>query len=169
MKKVLLSITLASCLFITGCGEKKVELEKNISDNINIDEKGAALVCVSDNDYTELEYVIGSKYVVWVDKEKKVTKIISSEIISSSDKTKLDEFENYLSENHEIASQYDGYEYDIKREKNKVTSRVEIDYSKFDLQKFDEENDSVNSSDINLTLDSVEKKYVSLGAKCTRK
>ena len=76
MKKLLLSITLASCLFLTGCGEKKVELEKNISDSIKIDEKDAALVCVSDYDYTELEYVIGSKYVVWADKDKKVTKRI---------------------------------------------------------------------------------------------
>lgn len=169
-KRKILALLVICIILVTGCGEtKKKELETSISKSINIDEKGAALVCTTDYDYNELNYVIGSKYVVFADKDNKVTKISSKEVIVSTDESKLDEFENYLKENHEAASQYNGYIYDVKREKEKVTSSVTIDYSEFDLEEFASENKDLGKEDMEFTIDSIEAKYVSLGATCSRK
>ena len=169
MKKRNIIFTLVGIsLVLTGCGEsKKEDLEKNISDNIKIEEEGAKLVCTTDYDYSDLNYTLGSKYVVFADDKDKVTKVISTEIISSNDKSKLDEFENYLNQNHDAASKYNGYTYTINREGNKVTSSVTIDYKEFDLSKFLSDTESDDKDE--LTLDSIEKKYVSLGAKCNKK
>lgn len=154
---------------LTGCnGTSENKLETNISEKINIDDNGASLVCTTDYDYTELKYVLGSKYVVFADDKGKVTKVISREIISSTDEAKLDEFENYLNENHTAALQYNGYSYNVKRENQQVVSDVTIDYNEFDLKKFASENEGTNI-DGDLTVDSIETKYVSLGAKCERK
>lgn len=167
-KKIAIIFMIMICFIISGCeAEQKVTLDTNISDGINIDDDGAKLICTIDMDYTEYNYTLGSKYVVFADKDNKVTKVISSEIINSSEEEKLDEFESYLNSNHDLAMQYNGYTYNIKREKDKVISEVTIDYSEFDLKKFIEDNKSTNSEE--LTIDSIEKQYVSLGATCTRK
>ncbi len=164
----LLLIVINICI-LTGCDDTpKKELETNISESIKIDDNGASLVCTTDYDYTELQYVLGSKYVVFADDKGKVTKVVSREIISSTDETKLDEFENYLNENHTAALQYNGYSYDVKRENQQVVSDVTINYDEFDIKKFASENEGANI-DGELTIDSIEKKYVSLGAKCERK
>ncbi len=164
-KTLLILITI---ILMTGCGsEKKEKLDKNISKTINIDEEDAKLVCTTDYDYTELNYTIGSKYVVFADDNNKVTKVVSEEIISSTDKDKLDEFESYLTENHNAAVQYSGYDYNVKREKNKVISDVTIDYSEFNMKQFTEDNK--DAIDEELTLDEIEEKYVSLGASCSKK
>lgn len=170
MKKKILSIILViGCILFTGCEDtSKKELNTNLSETINIDDNGASLVCTTDIDYTEYDYTLGSKYVVFADKDGKVTKIMSSEIINSNDSTKLDEFEDYLNKNHSAAIQYNGYNYDIKREKTKVISTVSIDYEEFDLKTFIKDNEITNQEEV-LTIDSVEKQYVSLGAECTRK
>lgn len=169
MKRCFYLLLIITCIFITGCEDtKKVELETNISESIDIESTGAALVCTTDYDYTELEYVIGSKYVVFAEDDK-VTKIVSREIIVANDSTKLDDFESYLNENHDAAIQYGGYTSDVKREDNKVISDVTIDYSEFDVKKFAEDNEAVDSDMTKLSVDDIEKQYVSLGAKCTRK
>jgi hypothetical protein len=168
MKKLYLSFIAIGLLLLTGCEEsKKEKLETEISKNINIDTEGAKLVCTTDYDYSELNYTLGSKYVVFADDKDKVTKVISGEVIYSTDKTRLDDFENYLNQNHDAAAKYNGYTYNVEREKNKVTSSVTIDYSEFDMKKFLDDNESTDKEE--LTLDSIEKKYVSLGAKCERK
>lgn len=154
---------------LTGCDNtEETELETNISEKISIDDNGASLVCTTDYDYTELKYVLGSKYVVFADDKGKVTKVVSKEIILSTDEAKLDEFENYLNENHTAALQYNGYSYNVKREKQQVVSDVTIDYNEFDIKKFASDNEGANI-DGDLTVDSIETKYVSLGAKCERK
>lgn len=168
MKKLYLSILAVSLLVITGCEEKKEKkLDKNISENIKIDgEEEADLVCTSDYDYSDLDYVIGSKYIVFGD-SKKVTKVSSVEIITSNDKKRLDSFEDYYNQNHDIAAKYNGYTSDVSREKDRVISKVNIDYNEFDLKKFYEENETNNKE--TLTIDSIKKKYESLGATCKKK
>lgn len=170
MKKRILSLILiVGCIFLTGCEENsKEELNTNLSETINIDDNGAALVCTTDIDYTEYDYTLGSKYVVFANKDGNVTKIMSSEIINSNDSSKLDEFEDYLNKNHSAAVQYSGYSYDVKRESKKVISTVSIDYEEFDLKEFIKDNEITNQDEI-LTVDSVEKQYISLGAECKRK
>jgi hypothetical protein len=159
-----------SILVLTGCeSTSNKELTKDISSTINIDEAESKLVCTTDYDYEDLGYVIGSKYVVWADKDSKVTKVVSEEIIESNDTSKLDEFEEYLKSNHNTAQSYGGYTYNVKRENNRVTSDVTIDYSEFDSKKFVEDNKDVGKDDAELTLDSIEAKYVTLGAECKRK
>ena len=168
MKKILSIVMLTTCILLTGCGEQaKKELDTNLSKSIKINEEGAKLVCTTDYDYTNLNYVLGSKYVVFADSNNKVTKVISKEIIQSYDEDKLKEFEDYLTQNHSAAVQYNGYDYNIEKKKNKVISTVEIDYTEFDIKKFYEDNEK--KADTNLTIDSMEKQYVSLGAECKRK
>lgn len=171
MKKFNLFLLLVIApLIFTGCTEEeKKELETDISKEIKIDDTGASLVCTTDHDYTELNYVIGSKYVVFAEDDNKVTKIVSKEIINSTDQTILDDFENYLNENHNVAIQYGGYTYDVKREEEQVISNVTIDYSEFDIVKFAKENDSVEDDIKEMTVDELEKQYISLGAECKRK
>ena len=168
MKKLCISILAISLFIITGCEEKKEkELEKNISETIKIDgEDEADLVCNSDYDYSDLDYVIGSKYIVFGDK-KSVSKVSSVEIISSNDKKRLDSFEDYYNQNHDIAAKYNGYTSEVNRENKRIVSKVTIDYNEFDLKKFYEENETENKDD--LTIDSIKKKYESLGATCKKK
>lgn len=169
-KYLILPIVFIGIIFLTGCNEKKeTKLETDISSTINIDDKDAKLVCTTDYDYTELKYVIGSKYVVFADDDKKVTKVISEEIIQSNDEDKLNEFEEYLNTNHNAATQYDGYSYKVDRKDNKVISDVTIDYSKFNFKQFAEDNKDSNAMTEAPTLDSIESEYVSLGATCKRK
>lgn len=168
-KKILSMVMVIIFLLITGCKEKQIkELSTSISKDINIKEDGAKLICTTDYDYTELNYTLGSKYVVFADEDGKVTKIISEEIIESTDESKLEEFESYLNKNHDVAVQYKGYTYDVKKEDNKVISDVTIDYSEFDAKKFISEND-LEDSIKELTIDSIEKKYIALGATCNKK
>ncbi len=168
-KKIISTITIVSCILLTGCSEvKEKELNKNLAESIDIDETDAKLVCTTNYDYTELNYTLGSKYVVFADDKGNVTKIVSEEIIESNDEKKLEEFESYLNKNHDVAVQYKGYTYDVKKEDNKVISDVTIDYSEFDMDKFIKDN---GNEDLikDLSIDSIEKKYVSLGATCNKK
>ncbi len=169
MKKLTKIAIVFSLFLLVGCGEKKVELEKNISSTIDIDDKEAKMVCYADYDYSELDYVMGAKYAVFADGENKVTKVISREIIESNDGAKLDEFETYMSENHDAAKKYGGYDSNIARSSNRVTSDVTIDYTYFDMEQFTEDNKGNDKVKIELTLDSLESQYVSLGATCERK
>ena len=168
MKKVITTLLVTTSILLTGCGNNKnKELDTNLSKSIKINDEGAKLICTTDYDYTDLNYVLGSKYVVFADENDKVTKVISKEVIQSNDESKLKEFEDYLVQNHSAAVQYNGYDYNIDKENNKVISSVEIDYTVFDIKKFYEDNDE--KADSNLTLDSMEKQYISLGAECKRK
>lgn len=169
MKRKLILVLLMSIFLVTGCEEKKIELTKNLSSTIDIDDKDAKLVCTTDYDYTELDYVIGSKYVVFADNDGNVTKVVSREIIESNDQEKLDQFEEYLNENHTAASEYNGYEPKVVRTANRVTSDVTIDYEQFDMEKFVEDNVEVGKDIKVMTIDKIEKQYVSLGATCEKK
>ena len=168
MKKIISILVIISLILLTGCGkDKKEKLDTNLSSSIKIDDTDAKLICTTDYDYTDLNYVIGSKYVVFADKDNKVTKVISKEVIQSNDKDKLKEFEEYLNQNHSAAVQYNGYDFNVEKESNKIISTVEINYNEFDIKKFYEDNEE--SANTNLTIDSMEKQYVSLGAECKRK
>lgn len=167
MKKNIIILLFVICL-LTGCEDgKKKQLDKNLSSSIAIEnEENAALICTMDYDYSDLNYVLGSKYVVF-GKDNKIDKIVSKEIISSYEKDKLDQFEDYYNQNHNTAANYNGYEYDLKRTDNSITSTVSIDYNEFDLKKFLSDNES-NDSIKDYTIEGVEKKYVSLGAECKK-
>ena len=170
MKKYISLLLIVGLVLLTGCETTSNKaLTKDISSTIEIEDEGAKLICTTDYDYEDLGYVIGSKYVVWVDKDQKVTKITSREVIESNDSSKLDEFEEYLKTNHTTAQSYGGYTYNLDRKNNRVTSDVTIDYNEFDTTKFAEDNKDVGKDDTTLTLDSIEAKYVSLGAECKRK
>ncbi len=168
MKKNKLLLSLFIICLLTGCGEsKKKQLDTNLSQSIKIEnESEAALICTMDYDYSDLNYVLGSKYVVF-GKDNKIEKIESKEIISSYEKEKLDQFEDYYNKNHNAASNYNGYEYDLKRTDDSITSTVIIDYKEFDLNKFLSDND-IKDSEKDYTIDGVEKKYISLGAECKK-
>ena len=97
MKKKLLTVLLIMIgITLSGCEKTETDLNTKLSETITMDDSGAKLVCTTDIDHTEYKYTLGSKYIVFADKDGKVTKIISSEIINSTDENKLKEFDCYF-------------------------------------------------------------------------
>ncbi len=166
-KKILILLFICICT-LTGCGKKEKELlPTDLSKNIKIDEKDAKIVCTADYDYNDLHYVTGAKYVVFADKDNRVTKIVSREITKSTDKSILNNAETLYQDNIDKMESYGGYSYNIDRNKDSITVDMTIDYAEFNIKKFKED----TKSDINdePTIDEIYKSYVSLGLKCEKK
>lgn len=168
MKKKIF-ILLFICLFVlTGCKEQEKKLlPTDLSENIEIDDKDAKLVCTADYDYNDLHYVAGAKYVVFADKDNKITKIISREVTKSTDKSILNNAEALYQENIDKVESYGGYSYEINKDKDSITVDVTIDYTEFNIKKYKEDNKSDISDEP--TVDELYKSYVSLGLKCEKK
>ena len=102
-----------------------------------------------------------------------VTKIVSREIIAlgTDDKDALEQYKAAFEDDHKIPSQYDGYEGKVTTEGRQIISDTTIDYTKFNLKKFVEDNDLDASFDPDdeLKLDNIEARYVSLGSVCEKK
>lgn len=168
MKKKILMILFICIFILTGCNKKEDELlPTELSKDIDIDEKGAKLVCTADYDYNDLHYVTGAKYAVFGDKDNKVTKIISREITKSKDKSILNNAETLYQENIDKIESYGGYTYNINKDKDSITVDVTIDYTDFNIKKYKEDNKSDLSDEP--TIDEIYKSYVSLGVKCEKK
>ncbi len=176
MKKRLFIGIMISSIILTGCGDKeeKVDLKEDISDTIQIENSDEAkLICTKDAVYDDYNYSVGAKYVVFTDDEDMVTKIVSREIIAlgTDDKDALEQYKAAFEDDHKIPSQYDGYEGKVTTEGRQIISDTTIDYTKFDLKKFVEDNDLDASFDPDdeLKLDNIEARYVSLGSVCEKK
>ena len=176
MKKILLVGILMMSIILTGCEKDKKEptekLDENISDTIEIENSDdAKLICTSDNVHDDYNYSIGATYVVWADDDNKITKIVSREIFTSTDDDMVDEYKEFKEEDEKIPLTYDGYETKITKKDKQIITDTTIDYSKFDLKKFVEDNKlDVNfDSEKELQLDNVEARYVTLGCVCEKK
>lgn len=166
-KKILMLLIICICL-LTGCGEKEEKLlDTDISNNIDLDEKDAKMVCTADYDYNDLHYVTGAKYVVFADKDNKVTKIVSREVTKSNDKSILNNAESLYQDNINKIESYGGYSYEINKDKNTLTVDVTIDYTNFNIKQYKEDNKTDISEEP--TIDEIYKSYVSLGVKCEKK
>ena len=151
MKNILkVGIFFGVVLLLTGFGTKGVKCTKN-------------------NDQGASGYTINSTYEI-VSSGDKVSKVEIEEVITSKNNTTLAYFEDRLKKQYEDQNKkYKGYTVKTKTEKGKTIVNVTIDYSKFDVEKFANDNDIIKS-DIkkskNMTSDIAKKYYESLGTTC---
>ena len=151
MKNILkVGIFFGVVLLLTGCGTKVVKCTKN-------------------NDQGASGYTINSTYEI-VSSGDKVSKVEIEEVITSKNNTTLAYFEDRLKTQYESQNKkYKGYTVKTKTEKGKTIVNVTIDYSKFDVEKFANDNDIIKS-DIKkskkMTSDIAKKYYESLGTTC---
>ena len=148
MKKIVsLVVVLSLCILLTGCGK--------------------ALKCSSSSE--QKNYSISTDYVIKSNKDI-VTKVTIKQVIESSDKKVLKNFESQLKSQYESNNKaYGGYDYKLKISGKKLTADITIDYTKFDLDKFVKANaamkEYVNKNN-KLTLEGAKKMYKSTGATC---
>lgn len=167
------------CFFIisllVGCNEEKEEaLNKNLSDEILLDEEGASAVCEANYDYSDTEgYVVGAKFIIYADKDNNVTRIVGEQIAASTNKSTLVKFQEALEENYSSASQYatedNGYIYKLKSTGNKLYVDTDIDYTKMDMEELSKNSEDLSvylTEDNRFTLSSVQSMYMALGAEC---
>ncbi len=141
-----------SILLLSGCGSKKLTTK-----------------CTLDSDQSASGYKLESVYNIY-STNGIVDSVKTKEVVTSKNNTILSYFENILKSQYTKAGKaYGGYTFNVKKEDDKVTSEVTIDYNKMDLSKFVRDNASmksyVNKSN-KITLDGAKKIYESLGATC---
>lgn len=156
MKKVFyLIIIFTIIIFMSGC-------------NINLS-KEKVTKCILKNDQSKNNYKTKTTYKIYSKKDI-VSKVSYEEVLISKNTTIIKYFENINKKQFEKQNKlYGGYTYDVKSEKNTVTSNVTIDYSKIDMKKFIDDNSSIKSyinKDNKMTLKGAKAMYKSLGAKC---
>ena len=125
--------------------------------------------CTLDNDQSKSGYKVKSTYNIY-SKNGVVSKVSTEEVLTSENTTILKYFEDLNKKQYEAQNKnYGGYNYDVKADKNTVTTTVTIDYKKMNLKKFIEENSAMKSyvnKDNKFTLKGAKTMYESLGAKC---
>lgn len=114
MKKFLVLIVCVSMLLLTGCGsEKTLKCSRTVNQsNIKMD----------------LSYNVNYK-------GKYVTKIKSTEKITSDDSSVLDTYKKQLEATTASLKNIEHYDHDIKIDGNTLTSTINIDYTKIDTKK----------------------------------
>lgn len=127
--------------------------------------------CTLTSDQSASGYKLNSTYEIHA-KGNTVNSVVTEEVVTSSNTEILTYFENQLNTTYNTANEtYGGYTIDIKKDSDKLTSKVTIDYTKLDMAKFVKDNSGmkayVNSSN-KLTLDGATKIYESLGATCEK-
>ncbi len=141
-------------LLLVGCTSKEEKVVKT---------------CTLNSDQSSSGYTLNSTYKIYATNDV-VTSVETEEIVTSENKQIRDYFESTLNTSYKTANEtYGGYTYNIKNEDNKVSSKVTIDYTKMDLEKFINSNTSIKAyvnKDNKLTLEGVKKIYENLGAIC---
>lgn len=154
-KKLLLSIIVGSIVIITAVVIFLLLSKKKITCTMISDQKRNGYIIQS-------SYVIESKYGY-------VQNINIKEVITSKDSKILDKFENQFNKQYSYNKKtYHGYQYTVINDKDKVESKVTINYKKFDMKKFIKNNEAMKSYIKNnkLTLEGARKMYESTGATC---
>ena len=170
MKKTILTIALL--FIITGCDEnnKKNNIEKNLLDEITIDDKDASYTCTTYNKDNK-DYDIAGKYAIFLDDKDNVIMISSTEIIESKNIETLNQFESYYNSSYEKIANYGGYTYDIYQENNRVIANVIVDYNTFNMESYANEYEDVSkylTEDYKLTKDKLIEKYKSQNITCQK-
>ena len=120
------------------------------------------------SDQSKNGYILETKYVI---KSKKdiVENVDITQTITSDKKEVLTKFENQFKEQYSYNKKvYGGYNYKISSNSKRVLSKVDIDYKKFDMQKFIKNNVAMKqyTKDNKFTLEGAKKLYSSSGAVC---
>ena len=126
------------------------------------------VTCSSTSDQSKNGYILSTEYVI-KSKNKIVKSVNIKETITSKDEKLLSNFEKQFKEQYEYNKKaYGGYKFKVTNKNGKVTTNVEIDYSKFDMEKFTTNNVAMKQYTKNnkLTLEGAKKLYESTGATC---
>lgn len=165
MKKTFLILIIL--LISTGCNNisnKKDSNEKSLK-NENI------IICEMKNDQkkTQSDYTINSTYKIY-SSDKIVTKVVTSEVVTSNNSEILNYFDQYLNKTYtELNNNYSGYKFQIKKEDNKIISEVNVDYSVMDMNKYSEDYPDIKTYlnvQSKLTIEKAKKIYENMGANC---
>lgn len=154
MKKfVKLTFVMMLVVLLAGCGKDKV------------------IKCTLNSDQSASGYKIKSEYNMYSTGDI-VNKVVTTETVESKNNTILAYFEKQLKTQYKTNNDnYGGYTYEITNKDGKVVSKVTIDYTKMNLNKFIKDNPAmksyVNKSN-KLTVSGVKSMYQSLGAKCEK-
>lgn len=145
-KKNLLFIALIGVLFVTGCN-KTTKCSTTI-DNGN--------------------YKVVSEYNITYDKNQNVVSIDTNEVVTSDDETILDYIESSVNSSFEKYKDLKYYNFNLKREKGKLSETIKVNYSKLDIDKFIAIDNSVESmfSNGKLKYDTIINTYKALGITC---
>ncbi len=156
MKKLVrLSFIFIMCICLCACGKKKT--------------KEDVTTCKLESNQEGSGYKLEATYKIYSKKDV-VSKVDTEEIVISEKEDVLNTFESSLKTQYKNNNDlYGGYDYKITKDGNKVTSKVVIDYSEMDMDKFIDNNSAmksfVNKSN-KLTLEGAKSIYTSVGAKC---
>lgn len=127
--------------------------------------------CTLTSDQSASGYKLNSTYKIHA-KGNTVNSVVTEEVVTSSNEEILTYFEKQLNTTYKTANEtYGGYTIDIKKDSDKLTSKVTIDYTKLDMVKFVKDNSGMKAyvnSNNKLTLDGATKIYESLGATCEK-
>ena len=152
MKKIKILVIAIMCLFVVGCGKKEViKTCKLVSDQ-------------SSNGYkSNTTYTIYSKNDI-------VTKVEQKEVIDSKKKDILDFYKNeYNSMYKKYNKTYGGTTYSVSIEGDKLLLNVTIDYNKFDMDKYLNDNKEIKkylNKKNQYTLDGIIEMYENIGGSC---
>ena len=125
--------------------------------------------CTIKNDQGSSGYTIDTTYEIY-SSGNNVSKVEIKEVVTSKNNTTLAYFEDRLKKKYEeLNKDYKGYTVKSSLEKGKAIVTATADYSKIDVEKFANDNDTIKS-DINkskkMTTEIMKKYYESLGASC---
>lgn len=114
-------------------------------------------------------YTLTSKYTIYYTGDS-VNSVETKEEVKSDEESILDYFEKTLTNTYETANEnYGGYDNNITRSDNSITSTTKIDYNKMDMKKYIDDNTAVKSyvnSDNKFTVDGIKSIYETMGAIC---
>ena len=159
-------LLLVAVLTLVGCQGDSNEKEKDKG----VNEKTIKCTIVNDQQSTS-GYKVDSDITIYAE-DNIVTKVKTVETVIAHQKEILTYFEQTLNNQYEETNKnYGGYTYEIKTTDEKLTSNVEIDYTKMDLNKYVNDNavmkEYVNDKN-ELTVDGITKLYEAMGATCEK-
>ncbi|MBR2827917.1 MAG: DUF1307 domain-containing protein [Bacilli bacterium] len=152
MKKIKLFIVIIICFLVVGCGNKSV-----------------TKTCKIQSDQSSNGYKSNTTYTIY-SKDDIVMKVEQKEIIDSNKKDILDFYKNeYNSMYKKYNKTYGGYTYDVSVKDDQLILNVTIDYNKFDMNKYINDNTGIKKyvNDKNrYTLDGIVSMYKNMGGTC---
>lgn len=154
MKKVLYVGLCSTLILLTsGCGSEKEVMK----------------TCALTSNNVAQNYKMENEYKIY-GKGKVVTKVVTTETITSSNQEILDYLEETVKETYDTNNAaYGGYTNKMTNKDGKLVSETTVDYNKMDVEKFVEDN-SVMKSFVNskneLLIDGIVELYEAMGAAC---
>lgn len=151
MKKILAAIIIVGTVLFTGCGAEK---EKTMKCSRTINQATIKM---------NLTYNVTYK-------GDYVTKIKSSEEITTEDNSTLESYKTQLESTTASFKDIEHYDHEVKIDGNTLTSTITIDYEKIDTDKLIEIDSSMKQiiKDGKISVETIEALYSQLGVTCEK-